>query len=123
MDHRTVARVIALGRVGIGLVLLAEPKRVTTNWVGQDDGASPGATALGMAVGARDAVLGAGVLGALRSGGARPWVIASAVADLADLAGVLRVRDRLPGSSVAFVGAVAGGSALAGALAARQRDW
>jgi hypothetical protein len=122
MEPRTIARTIAAGRVGFGAFLLAAPGVAAGSWVGAD-GASAGARTIATGVGARDLALGAGVLSALERGGARPWVLASAVADLGDLAGTLRFRRHLPALSVAALIAIAGGAAAAGFWLAAQEDW
>ena len=122
MEPRTIARAIAAGRIGFGAVLVAAPGRVTPRWVGtRNDG--PGAQAIATGVGARDLVLAAGVLTALDRGGARPWLVGSALADLGDLVGTLRARRDLPATSVAALVALAGGAAAVGGWLAAQDDW
>ena len=122
MTPRDIARAIAVGRLGFGAVMLLKPDAVAQRWIGPL-GRRSGPRALAAAVGARDLALGAGVLAALRGGGARPWVAASAAADLGDLAATLRERRALPAAAVAGVALLAGGSAAAGAWLSAQDDW
>ena len=121
MEPRSIARIIALGRIGFGAVLVAQPERIARRWIGPE-GDRPGARTLATAVGVRDLGLGGGVLVGLSGGGARPWVAASALADLGDLVGTLRSREHLPASSVALLVALAGGSAAVGAWLSAQ-EW
>src|SRR3954468_5308803 len=106
MDPRSLARSIAIGRLGFGALLVATPGVLARAWIGET-GDTPGAQALATAVGARDLALGAGVLGALSRGGARPWLIGSAAADFADLVGTLRARKGIPSTSVATLVVIA----------------
>jgi hypothetical protein len=76
-----------------------------------------------MGLGARDLALGGGTLAALSGGGARPWLVASAGADLGDLLATLRHAGDLPASSVASLVAIAGGAAAAGAWLSAQDAW
>jgi hypothetical protein len=122
MQPRTIARIVAAGRVGFGIGLLAVPGAIARRWVGAD-GARPGAHPLAAGLGARDLALGAGTLVALDRGGARPWLVGSAAADLGDLVATLRSRDAVPAVSVAATVVVAGGSAALGAWLASQDDW
>ena len=112
-DPRTLARVIALGRVAIGGSLVASPS-IAAGWVG-DDAGRPRGQMLIRALGVRDLALGAGTAWALGGrGGARPWQIASAAADLTDAAITLRYRDALSPAAVAGVLAMAGGAGVTG---------
>jgi hypothetical protein len=122
MDARTIARVIAAGRIGIGLGLVVAPTVITRRWVGAD-GERPGATVLAVGLGARDLALGAGTLAALSGGEPRPWLVASTAADAADLLATIRGRRAMSAAAVAGVGLLAGGSAAVGAWLAAQPDW
>jgi hypothetical protein len=116
MTPRLLAQIIAAGRVLIGLTLFLTPTRITRHWVGAAEGDRPGARIMAMGLGARDVVVGAGALMALKEGGAtaRPWLLGSAVADTMDLAATLRTAGELPKVAVAGTVAVAGGAAAAG---------
>jgi hypothetical protein len=115
MTARTLARLQAFGRVALGGGLTIAPGLVAGGWVGGAADTRDG-QALAIGLGARDAALAVGTLRALSSGrGARPWLRAGIVADVADLVATLRARDVLPPLAVPAVVAVAGGSVLLGA--------
>ena len=115
MDARAIARLQALGRLGLGAGLALAPEKLAGAWVG---GAAdrPGGQTLAIGLGARDAALALGALRALSAGrGAGAWLRAGMVADAADLAATLRARDDLPPLAVPAVAALAGSSLLLGA--------
>jgi hypothetical protein len=122
MEPRTIARVIAVGRIGFGAGFLVAPGAISRRWIGRD-GRRPGSRTLATGLGARDLALGAGVLASLANGGARPWLIASAAGDLGDLVGTLRSRRDLPAPYVAGVSLLAGSVVAAGAWLSAQDDW
>ncbi|HEU0132284.1 MAG TPA: hypothetical protein VFQ85_14945 [Mycobacteriales bacterium] len=94
---RDAVWLVALGRVGIGLGMLARP-RLLPAVVGVDSGTAARVSWVVRMLGVREVVLGAGALAALRRGAdARDWVLAQAVSDAVD--------------SAAFAGAVARGHA------------
>lgn len=117
MNPRLVAQLVAGGRAAIGAVLIATPAVITRHWVGEAEGSRVGARVLAGGLGGRDLVIGVGVLAALNAGGdaAKPWLVASAAADLFDLASTLRNAGQLPTGAVVGTAAVAGGAAAAGA--------
>ena len=122
MEAQTIARGLALGRVAIGAALLALPRQAAAGWVG-DVSRRPEAQVAIIAVGARDVALGLGT--AWTAGGkdgARPWLLASAGGDLADLLATLRHRDSLARNAVIGVGALAGASAALGLWLASELD-
>src|SRR4051794_25100115 len=81
MDPRTLARVIAIGRVVIGAALIVAPSKAAAGWVGEDSRRAPTQVALA-AVGGRDLVLGLGAAWAVGGGDtAKPWLLAAAAAD------------------------------------------
>jgi hypothetical protein len=122
MDARAAASLHALGRVAIGVAFLLAPRRAAPTWAGAT-GARPGGQVLAAAVGARDVGIGLGALNAVRSGrGAAPWLRAGLLADAVDLGATLRHRARLPGTAVAGVVALAGGSIALGAWLDRSLD-
>jgi hypothetical protein len=122
MDPRTIARAVAVGRLGFGAGLVAFPGFFASRWVGSD-GDSAGARTLAMGLGARDLALGGGALAALANGGARPWIIGSTAGDIGDLVATLRHRRDLPSASVAMIAVLAGGAAATGAWLSAQDDW
>jgi hypothetical protein len=122
MDPQLIAKLIAAGRVVIGAALVAKPELITPHWVGPEEGGRLGTRTLAAGLGARDVVIGAGVLSSLGRGTARPWLIGSALADTGDLVATLRARNELPGMAVAGTVAVAGGAAAVGFWLAAQGD-
>ena len=123
MDHRSVARIPAAGRVAIGTALLVAPQVVTRGWTGPT-GALPGAKLLGRGLGVRDLMLGLGVINALDRGDprAQDWVRASALADVGDAVATVLAFRHLPKRSRFGVLAIATGAAVAGFVAADHLD-
>ena len=123
MDHRSIARITAAGRVAIGAALLVAPRAVTRGWIGEPGG-QPGAKLLARGLGGRDLVLGLGVINALDRGDprAQDWVRASALADGADALGTALAFRHLPKRSRFAVLLLAGGAAVAGFVAADNLD-
>lgn len=122
MDARTLSYLQSAGRIGLGAALALAPDKTLAGWVG-DDAARPGAQVPAIGMGGRDVVIGVGQFAATRSGfGARPWVLASMVSDLADFAATMKHRDRLPGTAVIGVGTLALGSAMLAAYLASELD-
>jgi hypothetical protein len=118
MEATSIARVIALGRIGLGGVLTVAPGFVTRTWVGETTTATK---VLGAGFGARDVAIGTGLLRALDSDGdARPWLLAGAAGDLADLVATLAARRSLPLLGKVGVTAVAATGATLSVWAARQ---
>jgi hypothetical protein len=112
----TLARGIAIGRVGFGVALLSAPARSTSAWLGRSDAGRTGTAVVVRGLGARDLALGAGTLAA--SPDALPlWVAASMAGDLADLTATLAAGDGIPRSGRIAVGALAAGAVALGALA------
>ncbi len=122
MSPRDMARAIGLGRIGIGVTLLALPGTAARMWIGRD-GAQPAAKVLVRAVGVRDLGLGLGVVRALdrEDAPARGWVEAGMVADLVDLGATLVGRD-VPALSRLGILVLAGSAAAAGAWLAPSVD-
>jgi hypothetical protein len=119
---RALLTQLSAGRIAMGATLLAAPQIVTGIWLGAD-GRRPAVRVLGRGFGARDLVLGAGTLGAMRSRqGVRTWVLAGLVADATDLAATLAARDRLPRTSGPLLIALAGGALVVGAAALASGD-
>jgi hypothetical protein len=118
MEATTTARLIALGRIGLGGVLTVAPGLVTRTWVGETTTATK---VLGAGFGARDVAIGAGLWHALDSGAqARPWLLAGAAGDVADLVATLAARRSLPLLGRVGVAAVAATGAALSVWAARQ---
>ena len=123
MDHRSLARLSASGRVAIGAALLVAPQLGTKSWTGSD-GATPGGRLLGRSLGARDLALGLGVLGALSRGDPRAvdWIRASAASDAVDAAATVLAFRHLPKWGRFGVLALAAGAAVSGFAAAENLD-
>jgi hypothetical protein len=115
---RRGALAVAAGRVGLGVIALAEPAVPARPWVGAAaDGVA--ARVFGRALGSRDLVLGLGALAALGrpaagAGPARVWVGAGALADALDVAATIASWDELPRRSRWLVAASAGAAAVTG---------
>ena len=123
MDHRSIARITAAGRVAIGTALLLAPRSVTGRWIGEAS-RPPGAKLLARGLGGRDLILGLGVINALDRGDprARDWVRASALADVADAGATVLAFRHLPKRARFGVLLLAGGAAVAGFVAADNLD-
>jgi hypothetical protein len=119
---RAATVAFCVGRVAFGIALLASPERIGAAWLGPDAERLPTQTAL-RGLGARDLALAGGAAWAsLRNGDARSWLIATVAGDVADVAAALLARDDLPPRGRRGTLALAGGSALAGALLAWRHD-
>ncbi len=112
-DPATIARLIAVGRIGVGVVALARPQ---VGGPAFTTGVVPAESVDGWRMaGARDIALGVGALMAGRRGEGRlrGWIEAGALADLADVAILggsagLRPVARLVGAGVALGAVVVG---------------
>jgi hypothetical protein len=114
MDARSLARLQALGRLGLGAGLTLAPGLFAGSWVGGVADRREG-QALAIAAGARDVAIAAGTLRALGGRrGASAWIRAGLLADAADAYATWRARDSLPALAVPGVLAIAGGSTLLG---------
>ncbi len=112
---RRLARLLAMGRMGLGIVAMAAPQLPLRPWVGDRRGDS-GALLLARALGARDLALGLGALLALRHDGAvRGWVEAGGMADAGDAVVTVVAFRSLPARGRWAVL----GAATSGAVAAR----
>ncbi|MBW3621663.1 MAG: hypothetical protein KY461_15575 [Actinobacteria bacterium] len=114
MDPALLARLLAGGRVAIGLALFVAPRQAARRWIGDEVDRAGTRMAL-RGLGARDVALGVGLLAALEDGSATDrWLEAGAVADLADAWAVLLARDERPTDVVVATLGVAGGAAALG---------
>ena len=113
---------LAAARVLAGVSLMIAPRPALRAWVGPTPGGSNAVAA--RALGARDAALGWGTLRALEKGDAPgTWVLASAGADGVDAVASLLAPLRggtTSGRRGLVMAMIAGGSAVAGALAGRR---
>lgn len=114
MDVESLAHGLAMNRISFGAGLVLAPGLYGRTWIGS--GAKDArAQVLARALGARDLVLGAGGLQALRAGDrqrARRWFAAQGVSDAVDLVATRLAGDHLPRPARAFATAMAAGYAL-----------
>ena len=108
---------LASVRTGVGTVLLLAP-HVLPQVLGVDAAARARTSWLVQMLGVREVALGAGVLTADRSGGARSWALAGSVSDVVDALAIgAAVRrgavSRARGSAVALSALAAGLAGLA----------
>lgn len=118
MEDRDLARLLAWGRIGIGMFGALMPARFMRMWTGRMAPAFPTDMATrGLAV--RDLAIGAGLLHALDSGGnVKPWLQASAASDAADAIGTLTSFKELgPLRSVGLLGLEVGAAIVGLSLA------
>src|SRR4051794_19179789 len=96
MDAPTVARQVAYGRIALGAALAVAPGLVARGWIGSSI-TSTGTRVLARGFGLRDVAIGAGTLSALEAGRpTRDWLLAGALADVADLTATLAAGRSLP---------------------------
>jgi hypothetical protein len=122
MDERTMAAVLARGRIAIGVVSLLAPGLVARTMTG-GDGSRGGTSLFAGMVGARDVALGLGLQRALDHGApVRSWLEASALVDGIDAAACLLARHHI--RTIVLPGAVglAATGALLSAWLSRQLD-
>jgi hypothetical protein len=109
------ARVLAIGRVGIGAALLLRPRKAGAPWVGRKAARQRGTQALLRSMGARDVVIGMIALHTLKNPQVGPrWQRTCAAIDGIDALVTLLAIGDLPLYGVIGVSALAGGSAAAG---------
>jgi hypothetical protein len=118
MDQRQIVRMIAVGRVALGVFALAMPRVTSSLMFGARVSRGPLTMATRM-LGARDLVLGLGTLRALdRDADPATWAKASAGADAGDAIAALLVLRAIPTSRALPTVAVAGAAAALNAHAA-----
>lgn len=113
---------VALGRMAVGATGLLFPRFVMVFWAGRDARIRK-SRASGLAVGARDLVVGLGSWRALRRGDLRSaWVRVGALSDTVDSVGTLLFFRGTPGGRRLFVFVTVGASAGIGWWLALGRD-
>ncbi len=111
MDPHHTARLLAIGRMAVGIVRMAAPGAATGPLT--HGRSSRTITLLARTTGARDLVPGAGAFAALADGSdASPWVKAGAAADAVDAVALTAA-----GREVGAVAAIGGGLVAAAAAA------
>ena len=122
VDARALATFHALARLGFGAAFAGAPSRAGSLWVGDRAGQTASRLLL-RTTGARDVGIAIGTLMALRgNGSARPWFLASLVADSTDALATLEARHELAPSELWGTVAVAGGAAVLDAVLVAQLD-
>jgi hypothetical protein len=116
VNARAATRLLAVGRLIIGAVVLASPDLATRTWLHSRRLPRP-ATVLARATGARDVAIGAGALLAGNGAALRPWLLAGLVADATDLAATVAVRDSLPRTAIPMIAGAAGSGIALGVIA------
>jgi len=113
---RKLTLAFAAGRTAFGIALLAAPARVGTSWLGPDASGDAVHVAL-RGLGARDIALAAGsAWAALAEAPLRPWLAGTVAGDLMDIGATLAAGDSIPRRARRGTLALAGASALAGAV-------
>jgi hypothetical protein len=115
-DREKAVNAIAAGRIAVGASAWLTPN-LAGRLFGLDPEGNPQLPYVGRLFGARDVVLGAGVLRSPRKQ-KENWLAAGFACDVADVAaGILAgARGQLPPASAALVSATAGAFAVAGLL-------
>ena len=115
MSPRRAVRLMAIGRVAIGVAVLAAPEAVLSRWLGEENARRGGVKDLGRGLAARDIGLALATLQTLDDPVIGPRVQAAcAAADGVDAIAALIERRSLPRSGVIGTVWVAGAAALAG---------
>ncbi len=120
---RSLARLVAWGRVGIGVAAIVAPTSMARPWIG------PGARVwdrrlLARTMGGRDVALGIGALRALgvSDAEARPWVALGGMADAVDAVATVLAFGSLPHRSRWSILAVTVGAAVVSTRVAEALD-
>ena len=96
LDDEDLARALGLVRIGVGGLLFLAPRLSARLWTGERLNSVVGTLAV-RGMGARDVVVGTGLLTALENKGAvRGWLEASAACDAADALGTVAAWRRIP---------------------------
>jgi hypothetical protein len=119
---RTAAVAVLGLRVVYGVALTIAPERLARRWLGPSAATPPTQVPL-RALGVREAILHGGAIVAVFSGRrVRPWLTASIVGDLSDIASTVAGRGGLPGEAPVATAVVAGASAAISAVVAVAVD-
>ncbi|HEY2142592.1 MAG TPA: hypothetical protein VGG98_11100 [Solirubrobacteraceae bacterium] len=114
MSPRQGARLLAAGRVALGVAVLAAPEQVAGRWLGKH-AKRPVVQYIARSLGIRDVALGVLALGTLDDAEIGPRVQAAcAAADSVDAVATIVARAELPKAGVIGTVAVAGAAAVAG---------
>ena len=123
---RALAGTLALNRTAFGVGFMADPRRMSSGWVGPRAARRKENQMFARVVGARDIALGVGTLTAAARGdmpSARGWLWAQTLSDGADAVATYISREDIPRPATAFALAMACGSVLVGlGASALMRD-
>ena len=120
MDRQSTGRALGIARICIGVALTVAPGRAGRNWLG-DMADKPAGAAAVRSLGVRDLALGVGLMRSVDTGTEpRPWLLAGAAADAADVAATLIAWKHLPSRGRLLTVALAGASTVVGLRAANQ---
>jgi hypothetical protein len=87
VNKRTVAGLLGATRLSFGMALLFSPAPTLRFFWSDEEASQQIASEIARALGIREVVLGVGILGALmRKNSPKPWLLASAAVDSADVA-------------------------------------
>ena len=93
MSKRTVVGFLGAARLSFGMALLLSPASTLRFLWPEEEASRPITSEIARALGIRETVLGLGILGALMGKGSpKPWLVASAAVDGADVALTLMNR-------------------------------
>ena len=122
MNAQKLALVVGALRLGIGSALVVAPKFAGGIWIGETAGGK-GIDVFARAIGARDVVLGAQTLAAVRAEGpSKHWLKLGFAADAADALATALAFKTLSGSRRIAMPLIAGAVAAAGYTAAKTLD-
>jgi hypothetical protein len=122
MTPRSMARVLAGGRIAFGAALLLAPKLVARRWVGEL-AERPAVLALARSIGVRDLVMGMIALHTVDRPEVGPrWQATCAVVDTTDALATIAARRDLPTPGVLNTALIAGGAAAAGFYCSRALE-
>jgi len=115
VNPRRGAWLLAAGRAGLGVAVLAAPEQVVGGWLGREHAGKPVVLDLARSLGARDLALGVATLQTLDDAVVGPRVQAlCAFVDGVDVLATIIARRELPASGALGTVAVAGVAATAG---------
>jgi hypothetical protein len=121
MTPRRSAWLLAVGRAGLGVAVLASPEQVVGRWLGREHAAKPVVIDLARSLGARDLALALATLQTLDDAVIGPRVqVFCAMADGADVLATIVARRDLPAAGAIGTVAIAGASACAGLYLAHK---
>src|SRR5919106_2583500 len=97
LDEKDIARLLSIGRVAFGALMVLAPRRAARLWTGESEESAISAMAV-RGLGARDLAIGMGTLVALEDDGdVAGWLRAGMVSDAGDALGVLSNFGKLRG--------------------------